>query len=204
MAPLAETDMYTLEPAEETFEEVQPMKPVQHEDEGTVDTSPMAAENPASDEVDGAEDFIFTTSSTFCTGIFETLMGKSRVCEHCQQKLINSEMRLKEMHGDVKIYFHPDCKTQRVALEEKKVELHADLMGYFEAKEEAARKAAEAAILAELEAEAAAMEAEKARARSLEVQEPAAPVAAPTPAPKKQSFFSKLFGGCRNNSAVEI
>lgn len=204
MAPLSEDTMWSLQPEEPAFDDVQPMKPVQ-QDEGTVGTehspSPME-ENPATivakdEREDTTEESILASSTNFCTNFFGTLLGRSKVCEHCQQKLVNSDERIKEKHGDIKIYFHPECKAQRTAIEERKKVLHTDLLAYFDRKEESARRAAEDAVQADIKSRAD-REALLANARSLEKY------SAPISPPKKQGFFARLFGGCKSNTSVEI
>lgn len=185
MAPRSE-DVNVMSLPEEATVDVQLVKPVDGEE----------AQEPEN------TDPIIYVPDNFCSNLFGAILGKKKVCNHCQQTLLNSDLRMKEMDGETKIYYHPDCKTERTAFVEKKQELHQDLHAYFEMKAEMERRAElerlahiEAARRAELErrreAERQAVELERSRGMD--------------EAPKEglMKKISNMFSGCRNNRAVE-
>lgn len=169
-------------------------------DEATVDTEPVKAVEGAETEAESepeSVDPIISLSSNFCSNLFGTILGKKKICNHCKQNLLNSDLRLKEMEGEKKIYYHPECKTERTARIEKKSELHQDLMKYFEMKAELERRA-ELERLAKIEA---ARRSEIDRRREAERQ---AAEFERSRGSSKKGLMATLGDmlGCRNNRAV--
>ena len=137
------------------------------------------------DEPEAAESF-FSVPTAFCADLFGNLFSNKK-CNHCKQKLLNSDVRLEEIEGGKTIYYHQSCKIEREANIEQHKLLMRDLLRFFRIKaemarnEEMARQAAESAV-----SERALFEAEE----PLDM--------------KRGGMFSKLFSVCRNNSAVEV
>lgn len=168
-------------------------------EDATVETQPVKAVEGAETEAEPESvDPIISVSSNFCSNLFGTILGKKKICNHCKQNLLNSDLRLKEMEGETKIYYHPECKTQRTAFIEKKSELHQDLMQYFAMKAEMERRA-ELERLAKIEA---ARRAEVERRHEAERQ--AAEFERSRGASSKRGLMATLGDmlGCRNNRAV--
>jgi hypothetical protein len=117
-------------------------------------------------------------STTMCTDFFGSIFGKRKECNHCKQRLVNSDERIKEMQGETKIYYHPECKVEREARMEQHKAVMTELKRFFVIKAELIRRA-------QLEA----FETESVD----EVVET-----------KKTGMLSKIFSMCRNKTAVEV
>ncbi len=171
-------------------------------DDAVVDVQPVKAVDGESVRESENEEPIIYVPDNFCSNLFGAILGKKKVCNHCKQTLLNSELRLREMDGETKIYYHPECKTERTAFVEKKQELHNDLMAYFQMKAELERRA-ELERLAHIEA---ARRAELERRRESENQAVAMENDRGLDSAPKEGLmkkFSRMFDGCRNNRAVE-
>ena len=167
-------------------------------DDSTVDIQPVKAVESTETATDGESvDPIIAVSSNFCSNLFGTILGKKKICNHCKQKLLNSDLRLKEMEGETKIYYHPDCKAERTVFMDKKCDLHEDLMQYFVRKAEMERRA-ELERLAKIEA---ARRDELSRRHGAERQ--AAELERSLGSSKKglMATLGDMLG-CRNNRAV--
>lgn len=150
---------------------------------------PSIQEDPTADtelakpvNCDAAESF-FSAPTNFCTDFLGNVFG-SKKCNHCEQKLVNSDERLEESEGEKIIYYHSKCKIEREALIEQHKRLMKDLLRFFVIRAELVRRA-----------ELASSEAEQTDRALFEAEEPAE---------TKRGIFSKLFSACRNNTAVEV
>lgn len=175
MAPRTE-DIAWEPPMEEdgAIESAEPMKPITEELEVPLE------ETTDEEESSVAEGMVMSTT-TFCSNIFTTLLGKNKTCAHCQQTIMNSDPRVKEKAADgSKTFYHEECKTNRMATEAQMKVVLEDLMEYF--------RQLEMTRLAEEEAKAV-VEQPKSKSRGIG-------------SIKKKGMMAKLFSGCRNNKAT--
>lgn len=189
MAPRSEESAWVPQ-TDDAALDIQVDKPIVQADPSDVPAN--EEEHPQQEQGPITVDPFVSGTANFCSNLFGTLLGQTKICEHCAQKLFHSEARIKEKVGDKTIYFHPECKSARAAIEEKKAALHEDLLNFFAIKEEMALRSEE-------EHNAAMVAKDDARALEANDAEQAIPQVAPT---RKRGFFAKLFGGCRSEEAV--
>ena len=176
MAPRSEETAW-VPPSDEDALVTQEEKPILQE------KVPEEAQETKAQELAAVDPFV-SESTNFCSNLFGTLLGKTKICDHCRLLILNSESRVVNKVGEKKIYFHSDCKTARTTILENKKALHKDLLTFFEIKE---------SLVIKLQAERqAARDAAAARAQE----------EANKKQPRKKGFLSKLFRGRRSTRAA--
>jgi len=143
-------------------------------------------------EESGVSESFFSISTSLCTNFFGNLFSNKK-CNHCKQKLLNSDELIERIEGGKIVYYHAGCSVEREARMEQHKLVMKELIRFFVIREEMIRKAELAAAQAELAAAQAAAEAERVL-HEVEEEEPT----------KKSGIFSKLFSVCRNDSAAQV
>jgi hypothetical protein len=191
MTPLAEEPTtLVLSNEAQLLNSTSPIKPLEAEQDEESTVASSGSDPVSEEEQDGAFYDTIAGTPNFCTDLFGVLTGKNKTCSHCQEEVLYSEERVKERQDKEKIYFHMECdklRKEMAQVKSNRSEVFQEIEKYW-----TARQAAEAhrtRVNVEMK--------EYFSSREMQKSPPETPQ-------KKKGFFSRIFGGCRNNNAVAV